>query len=92
MREVDIDISGNTPRDVFEVARSANGLDYVITVCDAASAERCPPVLGIAEQIQWEFEDPAAFEGSQEDRLNQTRHVRDAIRAKVDEWARVAAV
>jgi phosphate transport system regulatory protein PhoU len=91
MREAGIDIAGNRPRDVFDVARSDKGFDYVVTVCDAVSAERCPPVLGIAEQIQWEFEDPSAFDGSREERLEKTRYVRDAIRAKIDEWVRVAA-
>ncbi|MFW5871220.1 MAG: metalloregulator ArsR/SmtB family transcription factor [Verrucomicrobiota bacterium] len=47
--------------------------------------------IGIAEQIQWEFEDPAAFEGSQQERLDQTRHVRDAIRARIDEWTSTVA-
>jgi arsenate reductase (thioredoxin) len=88
MREVDIDMSGNTPRDVFEVARSDKGFDYVIAVCDAPSAERCPPVLGIAEQLQWEFEDPASFTGSDDEKLTRTRRVRDAIRARLDEWTR----
>jgi arsenate reductase (thioredoxin) len=88
MREVDIDISANVPHDVLETARSDRGFDYVITVCDAASAERCPPILGIAEQLQWEFDDPAAFDGSLEERLAKTRNVRDAIRNRIDQWTR----
>jgi arsenate reductase len=86
MLEAGIDISGNRTRDVFAVVDAGARFDYVITVCDAASAERCPPVLGIAEQIQWEFDDPSCFTGTAEECLEQTRHVRDAIRRRIERW------
>jgi len=86
MLESGIDISGNLTRDVFAVVDAGTPFDYVITVCDASSAERCPPVLGIAEQIQWEFDDPSGFTGTTEERLEQTRHVRDAIRTRIERW------
>jgi arsenate reductase (thioredoxin) len=86
MLESGIDISGNLTRDVFVVVDAGARFDYVITVCDAASAERCPPVLGVAEQIQWEFDDLSCFTGTVEERLEQTRHVRDAIRRRIERW------
>jgi len=87
MLEAGIDMSGNQTRDVFAVVDAGTQFDYVITVCDAASAERCPPVMGIAEQMQWEFDDPSGFTGTAEERLEQTRHVRDAIRRRIERWA-----
>jgi arsenate reductase (thioredoxin) len=86
MLESGIDISGNRTRDVFAVVNAGAQFDYVITVCDVVRAERCPPVLGIAEQLQWEFDDPSCFTGTAEERLEQTRHVRDAIRRRIERW------
>jgi len=86
MREVGIDLSEKEPRSVEDAIASGRGFDYVITVCDAASAERCPPVLGIAEQMQWEFDDPAVLAGSDEEKLKQVRRIRDAIRLKIEHW------
>jgi arsenate reductase len=42
MSEVGLDISNKKPQAVFEVFRSGQLFAYVITVCDEASAERCP--------------------------------------------------
>jgi phosphate transport system regulatory protein PhoU len=91
MREEGIDIPDSAPRDVVTATQSGAKFDYVITVCDAASAERCPPVLGIAQQIQWEFEDPSSFSGTDPEKLRRTRMVRDAIRDRIEEWTRVSA-
>ena len=86
MREASIDISENPTRDVLAVVDAGSRFDCVITVCDAASAERCPPVLGIAEQMQWDFDDPSCFTGTAQERLAQTRRVRDAIRRRIETW------
>jgi arsenate reductase (thioredoxin) len=37
--------------------------------------------------LYWPFEDPAAFEGSEEEKLAKFREVRDQIESKVREWA-----
>lgn len=87
MREIAIDISGATVRSVFELFKSGNAYSYVITVCDEAS-QRCPLFPGRARRIGWSFEDPAKFEGSYEERLEETRKLRDVIRAKVEEFIR----
>jgi arsenate reductase len=43
------------------------------------------------ERLLWPFEDPAAFEGTEEERLAKFRQVRDAIDARVREWVGVEA-
>lgn len=58
---------------------------YLITVCGNAE-ENCPVWPGLTKRIHMPFEDPAACEGSDEDRLNKFRQVREQIDAKLDEW------
>ncbi len=86
MREVGIDISGNQTKAVFDMVKSGKPFAWVITVCDEASAERCPIFPGITQRLHWGFEDPSSFQGTHEDRLAKTREVRDAIKARVEQW------
>ena len=86
MKEIGIDISQKQTRDVFEVWKSGKLFSRVITVCDEASAERCPIFPGSTKREHWGFPDPAAFEGSYAEKLEKTREVRDAIRSKIAEW------
>ena len=86
MREIGIDISQQKPKSVFALFASGRIFSYVITVCDQASAERCPIFPGIVQREHWSFADPAAFSGTWEERLAQTRVVRDEIRAQVRAW------
>ncbi len=85
MNEVGIDISG----------QSSKGLDtylgkvlfqYLITVCDDAD-KNCPTVWpGVNTRMHWSFEDPARFEGLDEEKLAKFRQVRDLIEQKIIAW------
>jgi arsenate reductase len=86
MREIGIDISRNQTKAVFDMYKSGKTFAYVITVCDETSAERCPIFPGIAKRLHWSFADPSSFEGSHDERLAKTREVRDAIKAKIEDW------
>ena len=86
MREVGIDISGNKTQAVFDVWKSGQLFTYVITVCDEADAEGCPIFPGPTQRLHWPFPDPSKFTGTPEQKLRQTREVREAIRRKVEEW------
>jgi arsenate reductase len=86
MREIGIDIGGKKTRGVSEVIESGQRFDYVITVCDESSAEQCPIFPGVAERLHWNFPDPAKFTGMWEERLEQTRKVRDAIESKIERF------
>jgi arsenate reductase len=60
---------------------------YVVTVCDESSSERCPIFPGVIRQrMHWSFEDPAGFQGSHDERLAKTRVVRDQIKAKIEDF------
>ena len=86
MSEVGIDISGNKTKAVFDYVKSGKMFAYVITVCDEASAERCPIFPGVTERLHWSFPDPSSFQGTPEEKLAGTRTVRDTIKAKIETW------
>ncbi|MBI3299648.1 MAG: arsenate reductase ArsC [Elusimicrobia bacterium] len=86
MKELGIDISGNQTKSVFDLFKSGKRYEYVVTVCDEASAERCPVFPGITTRLHWGFPDPSSFTGTREEKLQQTRVVRDQIKAKVAEF------
>jgi arsenate reductase len=86
MKEVGIDISGNKTKAVSDMLKAGRMFAYVITVCDEASAERCPIFPGVAKRLHWSFPDPSAFQGTREEKLAKTREVRDMIKAKVENW------
>jgi arsenate reductase len=83
MAETGIDISANRTKGVFDMYKSGAIFNYVITVCDGASAERCPIFPGVTSRVHWSFDDPAALTGSHAEKLVATRWIRDEIRAAV---------
>lgn len=83
MHEVDIDISKNDTKEVFDLFRQGNIYDAVITVCEKEAAEQCPIFPGEARRIAWSFPDPSKFTGTDEEILSQVRIVRDQIKEKV---------
>lgn len=85
LSELGIDISGHRSKAVDEFADQS--FDYVITVCDH-TYENCPVYPGHGKRIHHGFEDPAAAQGSEEERLQAFRGVRDQIREWLREFAR----
>jgi arsenate reductase len=61
-----IDLADERSKSVSEYEGEA--FDYVITVCDQA-AEECPVFPGAPERIHWSFVDPAAAEGTDQEKL-----------------------
>jgi arsenate reductase len=86
MTEIGIDISENKTKDVFDFHKTGKIFNYVITVCDEASGQRCPIFPGALNTIHWSFEDPSSFTGTEEEKLNKIANVRDAIKVKVEEF------
>jgi len=86
LQEVDIDISENTTRRVFDVWKSGELFQFVITVCSEAEAEGCPIFPGVTTRLHWPFDDPSKFTGVHDERLEKTRGVRDQIHAKIESF------
>ena len=84
MREVGIDISGNSTQSVFDVFKSGRLISYVITVCDDASAEACPIFPGVVTRLHWSIPDPAALTGTRQQQLEAVRPIRQMIRDRID--------
>src|SRR5579864_7589308 len=84
MREIGIDISGHHAKSVDEFAGQA--FDYVITVCDNAK-ESCPVFPAATQRLHWPFEDPAAVEGSEAERMAAFRRIRDQIQSRIRMFA-----
>ena len=85
MREISLDVSDQRSKDVREyLGRQPFG--YLITVCSHADAH-CPAAFpGVGQRLHWDFDDPAAVAGSEQDRLAKFRQVRDAIAARLRAW------
>ncbi|HUP64821.1 MAG TPA: arsenate reductase ArsC [Thermoanaerobaculia bacterium] len=81
MREIGIDISGHSSKTLDEFAGET--FDAVITVCDRAN-DSCPIFPGKTERIHWSFDDPSAATGSDAERLQAFRTIRDAIRERLE--------
>ena len=89
MKEVGIDISRNKTKMAFDLYQRGELFSYVIAVCDAQAAERCPNFPGLlTKMLNWSMTDPASFTGTREEKLEKTRLVRDAIKAKVEDFIR----
>ena len=86
MKDDGIDISGNKTKSVEEFLDKK--IDYVISVCDATSGERCPIFPGAVKRLHVEFPDPSALKGSFDEVLDGTMKIRDDIKVKVAELVR----
>lgn len=85
MNEIGIDVSGQTSKGVDTYLGKVL-FQYLITVCDDAD-KNCPTVWpGVNKRMHWSFQDPAAFEGSDEEKVAKFREVRDLIEAKIKSW------
>ncbi|MEK6557175.1 MAG: arsenate reductase ArsC [Candidatus Margulisiibacteriota bacterium] len=87
MNDVGIDISSNKTKTVK--SKMNKRYDYVVTVCDEASGERCPTFPGKTRRLHWSFTDPSSFTGSDEEKYAKIIEVRDAILARVREFMEI---
>jgi arsenate reductase len=85
MEERGFDLSGQHAKGLNEYLGKVH-FGCIVNMCQP-DEDGCPKTFpGMGTRLDWAFEDPAAFEGSEEERLEKFREVRDAIDARVRQW------
>ena len=80
MKDAGVDIAFKKTKGVHDLIREGRTYDHVITVCDEASAERCPVFPGGGQRTHMGFEDPSALKGGYEEKFEKIKMIRDRIR------------
>lgn len=89
MNELGIDMSSHRSRHLDEYLGRVP-VDIVITVCNSAS-QSCPVWPGAVVRLNWDFEDPAAAKGLEEEKLAKFRQIRDQIHERIKQWLKEQA-
>lgn len=84
MKEVGTDISGHRSKHLNEFL--SQSVETVVTVCDNAD-QACPIFPGQLNHHHWGFQDPAQASGTEEEKLNVFRRVRDEIKMVFEAYA-----
>jgi arsenate reductase len=84
MAEIGIDISGHTSKHMNEFLQQP--VETVITVCGNAD-QACPMFPGQMNRHHWGFDDPAHATGTDEEKMQVFRRVRDEIRRVFEAYA-----
>ncbi|MBN1994534.1 MAG: arsenate reductase ArsC [Anaerolineae bacterium] len=86
MEEIGISLDGQHSKSLKEYLAKVH-FQYFFTVCDDAE-KNCPQafLMSAGRHDHWSFEDPAALEGSDEEKLAKFREVRDQIDRRIKEW------
>jgi arsenate reductase (thioredoxin) len=91
MTEIGIAFQSTPPKSVFERMKDHESYDYVIALCDPDSLEQVPVFLSVVDKLyhktskrlNWSIPNFRSLSGSDEDKLNRARQIRDLIKAKV---------
>jgi arsenate reductase len=84
MEERGISLTGHTSKPLSQFLGNVH-FGITVTVCDRIEAE-CPTYPSMGTRLFWPFSDPAASTGSEAEKLEAFRNVRDGIETKVIEW------
>lgn len=84
MAELGYDLSAQHPKGLQQYLGQVH-FGYLITVCANAEA-KCPIFPGMGTRLHWDLDDPAAFEGSAEEKMAKFRQVRDQLLARIEAW------
>ena len=60
-------------------------MDVIVTVCDNAAGEACPIWPGHPATAHWGFEDPAAFQGSRQEKRERFNEIYQQIYRRIEE-------
>ena len=88
LAEAGIDASWARSKSVAEYL--GQRFDYVVTVCDQAR-QVCPVFPGVHESLHWGYDDPAAVEGTEAERLAAFRRVFIQLSERIGQFIPLAA-
>ena len=83
MAEKGIDISGQKSKSVTPFLN--RHFDYLVTVCGDAE-QSCPTFANASKHMHWPFDDPPKASGTDEQKMQVCRRVRDEIEAKIKQF------
>jgi arsenate reductase len=87
LAEIGLDMKGQCPKGLEEYLGKIM-VSYLIVVC-AKAGETCPtawPGSPLMQMIFWPFDDPTVFEGTDIQKLEKFRQVRDQIEERIKTW------
>lgn len=85
MQEIGISLIGQYSKSFREYMGKVH-FAYLITVC-AEADKKCPTTFpGIGQRLHWSFEDPGAFEGTEDEKMVKFREIRDKIEQTIKQW------
>ncbi|MBN2109970.1 MAG: arsenate reductase ArsC [Methanosarcinaceae archaeon] len=83
MEEDGFDLSGKKTQSTWDLFKEGRLFGYVITVCDREYEEECPLFSRPFVQLNWPYPDPESFTGTDEEKLDQARILRDSIKTRI---------
>jgi arsenate reductase len=87
LSDIGVNSDGLCSKNVNEFL-GKRSVKFAITVCERVQ-QNCPRIFPFTpHNLYWPFEDPAAFEGSERERLQKFREVRDQIDDRIQLWLR----
>lgn len=86
MEEIGFELSNHYSKELKHFLGKKH-FAVVITVCKRAE-ELCPIIPGVSTRLFWDLEDPSAFEGTEEGKLEKFREIRDKIEEHIKKFLR----
>lgn len=84
MKEIGYDISKQTTNSVFGYYREGKEYEIVVKMCDKKEGDSCPVFNKTEKELYWSLDDPAKIEGTDEEKLNKLRKIRNELKIKVE--------
>lgn len=85
MAEAGLDLATAKTQAILDVFARGDLFDYVVSVCTYDEKD-CPVYPGITQRLHRPFTDPAALEGSDEEKLAALRIIRDSIKTAMEQF------
>ena len=89
LNEIGVDVSSQRAKGL-DGLMGKKSFQLAIIVCERTQ-RNCPTIYPFAlQRLDWPFEDPAEAQGTDEEKLQKFRDVRDQIEARILEWLKTA--